>query len=153
MLIAEMAAVARDQGLTLHDRLLDLYRRFGYMAEITIAITLEGKEGLARIRAAMEAMRLKKAEGIAGVPILIVKDYLTSQRLDLATNQVSPLLLAESDVLLYELPGLDWFCVRPSGTEPKIKIYFGVYGDSQADCDRRLAELRGHVENFITAGL
>ena len=153
MLIAEMAAVARDQGLTLYDRLQDLYRRFGYLGEKTIAITLEGKEGLARIKAAMDAMRGKKADGIPGVPILAVNDYLLSQRLDLKTKESSPLLLAESDVLLFELPGLDWFCVRPSGTEPKIKIYFGVYGDSQDDCDRRLAELRSHVETFITAGL
>lgn len=153
MLIAEMAAVARDQGLTLYDRLQDLYRRFGYISEKTIAITLEGKEGLARIKAAMDTMRGKKADGIPGVAILAVNDYLLSERLDLKTRETSPLLLAESDVLLFELPGLDWFCVRPSGTEPKIKIYFGVYGDSQDDCDRRLAELRSHVETFITAGL
>ncbi len=153
MLIAEMAASACDSGLTLYDQLQLLYRRYGFAGEKTIAITLEGKEGLDRIKAGMQALRQEKAVGIGDVPILAVNDYLQSERLDLATGTISPLALAKSDVLLYEMPGLDWFCVRPSGTEPKIKIYFGVYGESQDDCDMRLARLRGIVEKYIMARL
>ena len=153
MLIAEMAAAARDRGLTLYDLLQEIYQRYGFCGEKTIAITLEGKEGIDRITAGMQAMRREKAAGIAGVPVLAVKDYLMKERLDLVTCETSPLTLAESDVLLYEMAGLDWFCVRPSGTEPKIKIYFGVYGSNQEDCDRRLEELRGVVEEHIRAKL
>lgn len=153
MLIAEMAAVARDHGQTLADRLLDLYRRYGHMAEKTIAITREGKEGLERIKSAMNSLRNSKANGIPGVHVLAVNDYLMSQRLELSNGAVTPLDLTQSDVLIYELDGLDWFGVRPSGTEPKIKIYFGTYGDSQADCDQRLADLIKRVEAHVTAGL
>ncbi len=153
MLIAEMAAVARDQGLTLYDRLQDLFKRFGCMAEKTIAITREGKEGLAKIKAVMADMRSQKTGGMSGLPVVAVSDYLERQRLDLTTGATSPITLSPSDVLIYELPGIDWFGVRPSGTEPKIKIYFGVYGDDQDDCDHRLAELIDRVESHITAGL
>lgn len=153
MLIAEMAAVARDQGLTLYDRLQDLYKRFGYMAEKTIAITREGKEGLEKIKAAMVSLRSAKASGIPGVPVRAITDYEESERLVLATGEKTAVVMTQSDVLIYELEGLDWFGVRPSGTEPKIKIYFGVYGSSQSDCDRRLAELIGQVESHITSGL
>ncbi len=90
---------------------------------------------------------------MAGVPVRAIDDYLTSQRLDLEIGRTSQLDLAQSDVLIYELDGLDWFGVRPSGTEPKIKIYFGVYGDDQADCDRRLEDLIQRVESHVTSGL
>jgi len=153
MLIAEMAAVARDQGQTLYDRLQDLFRRFGFMAEKTIAITREGKEGLEKIKAAMVALRSRKTEGIPGIQVKAVSDILESERLDLVTGERTPVSLTQSDVLIYELGGIDWFGVRPSGTEPKIKIYFGVYGDSQANCDHRLASLISIVESHITAGL
>jgi phosphoglucomutase len=153
MLIAEMAAVAKDQGLTLADRLLELYQRYGYMAEKTIAITREGKTGQERIKSAMMRLRQNKEKRLAGVPVRAIDDYLTSQRLDLEIGRTSQLDLAQSDVLIYELDGLDWFGVRPSGTEPKIKIYFGVYGDDQADCDRRLEDLIQRVESHVTSGL
>lgn len=153
MLIAEMAAVARDQGQTLYDRLQDLFRRFGFMAEKTIAITREGKEGLEKIKAAMVALRLRKTGGIPGIQVKVVSDILESERLDLLTGERTPITLTQSDVLIYELEGIDWFGVRPSGTEPKIKIYFGVYGDNQTDCDRRLASLISTVEAHIAAGL
>ncbi|NLK89295.1 MAG: phospho-sugar mutase [Clostridiaceae bacterium] len=153
MLIAEMAAVAKDQGLTLADRLLELYRRYGYMAEKTVSITREGKAGQELIKAAMTSLRENKAKGLAGVPVRVVDDYLTSRRLDLQTGKVSPLNLPRSDVLIYELDGLDWFGVRPSGTEPKIKIYFGVHGDNQADCDRRLDDLIQRVKSHVTGEL
>ena len=101
----------------------------------------------------MMRLRQNKEKGLAGVPVRAVDDYLTSRRLDLQTGKVSPLNLPRSDVLIYELDGLDWFGVRPSGTEPKIKIYFGVYGDDQADCDRRLEDLIQRVESHVTSGL
>jgi phosphoglucomutase len=149
MLIAEMAAAARDQGQTLYDRLLALYEHYGYAAEFTLAITLEGKEGLERIKACMSALRSEKAARFPGLPILAVNDYYQQERLDLATGQTTPLTLAQSDVLLFELPGIDWFCARPSGTEPKLKIYYGVYRDTRAESDQGLAVLRSVVEERI----
>ena len=151
MLIGEMAASARERGLTLYDLLQDLFARYGYAAEKTIAITLEGKEGIDRIRQGMASLRSQKAAGLPGLPVLAVCDYLEKSRLDLTTGGSSPLDLPESDVLVYELAGLDWFCARPSGTEPKIKIYFGVYGPHAADCEERLTRLVSQVEGQIRA--
>lgn len=151
MLIAEMAATAREHGLTLYDRLQDLYTRFGYAAERTIAITLEGKEGIERIRQGMAVLRRRKKHGWSGLPVIAVCDYLEKSRLDLLTGAESPLDLPESDVLVYDLAGIDWFCARPSGTEPKIKLYFGIYGPDPAECQNRLDRLCSRVESQIRA--
>ncbi len=149
MLIGEMAASAADQGKTLYDLLQDLYQQFGFAAEKTISITLEGKEGIARIKAGMATLREEKQDGIPGVAIKAIRDYKLSERIDRVSGAVSKIDLVSSDVLLYELDDLNWFCIRPSGTEPKIKIYFGVYGDSQAQCDQDLDALRSQVEGYL----
>ncbi len=153
MLIAEMAASARDRGLTLDDLLQNLFSRFGHMAEQTIAITREGKEGLEAIAAAMDRLRAQKKQGIKGVEVLAVDDYLELERLELSDGSTRPIVQDSSNVLVYDLPGDDWFGVRPSGTEPKIKIYFGIYGKNQSDCDARLDQLVQTVEAYITQGL
>lgn len=149
MLIGEMAATAAEQGKTLYDLMQELYQQFGYAAEKTISITLEGKEGIARIKAGMATLRDEKKAGIPGVAVKAIRDYQVSERIDMATGKASAIDLVASDVLLYELDDLNWFCIRPSGTEPKIKIYFGVYGDTQAQCDQDLEGLRNRVEGYL----
>ncbi len=153
MLIAEMAASAAEKGQTLYDLLQSIYQRYGYAAEKNLSITLEGKEGIARIKSGMATLRDEKDLGVPGVDIVAIRDYKTRDRIDLRTREIAPLDLPVSDVLLYEMPGLDWFCVRPSGTEPKIKIYFGIYAETQALCDQRLNELRGLVESHLRSRL
>ncbi len=153
MLIGEMAAAARERGLTLYDLLQELYQRFGYAAEYSFSIYQEGKEGLERISNSMSFLRQNKAAGITGLPVAAVRDYLERERLDLGTGRHEPLDLPESNVLLYELQDLDWFCVRPSGTEPKIKIYFGFYGPDPVDCRHRLDAARERVESLIRSAL
>ncbi len=149
MLIAEMAADARARGLTLYDLLQDLYRRFGYAAELTLSIARSGKTGLEKITAGMETLRHQKMDGFAGMPVKAVNDYLTRERLDLETGDTTEIDLPESNVLLYEMPGLDWFCVRPSGTEPKIKIYFGIYRERREESVQVLNQIRGQVETAL----
>lgn len=153
MLIAEMAAVAREKGLTLYDLLQDIYRRFGHAAEQTLSITMEGKEGLDRIAAGMLQLRAAGAKAFPGLAIQAVNDYLTRQRLDISSGQTSPLDLPVSDVLLYDLDGLNWFCIRPSGTEPKIKIYFGCYAPEREQSEAQLVRLRQVVEAGISVFL
>lgn len=145
MLIAEMAAVARDRGQTLYDRLEDLYSRFGYAAEKTISLAMEGKQGLERIRLEMARLRREQADAFPGVPIRAIADYGGQVRLNLTDGKREALTLPQSDVLLYELDGLDWFCVRPSGTEPKIKLYFGCYTDDAASGEACLQQLLDQV--------
>ncbi|MBP1757383.1 MAG: phosphoglucomutase/phosphomannomutase alpha/beta/alpha domain [Firmicutes bacterium] len=100
MLIGEMAASAAEQGQTLYDLMQAIYKRYGFAAEKTISITLEGKEGIAKIKSGMAALREKKADGIPGVDVLAVRDYKLRERIDLKNGQVAPIDLPESDVLL-----------------------------------------------------
>lgn len=153
MLAAEMAAVARDRGMTLYDWLQDLFRRFGHAAEKTLSISLDSREGLDRIRKGMERLRSSKSDRTAGLHVSRVKDYLQSVETDFTDAGERPLDLPRSDVLLYELDDLDWFCVRPSGTEPKIKIYAGAYDADATACAARLSSmvdaLRDHMEEML----
>lgn len=150
MLIAEMAASARDRGQTLYDALMDLYKRFGFAVEQTVSITLEGKTGIEKIKNGMTNLRAEGIPSIPGVPIVQLNDYLTGTIT--VTEGTAPEMpkLPPSDVLLYTLPGgLDWFCIRPSGTEPKIKIYFGFYGDDTEVLNQKLKDTRAAVEAFL----
>jgi len=167
MLIAGMAAQSQDKGETLADRIEDLYKRFGYGFEDAVSFTLEGKEGVERIIGAMLAMRSEltavktSAEAgklLAGIPVKAVRDYQTGTRYDFTGEKVSTSVidLPVSDVLLYELDGekgLDWACVRPSGTEPKLKIYFGIYGDDKKTALLGLESVKKQMSAFVEAKL
>ncbi len=154
MLIAEMAAAAADRGWTLHDALNDLYKRYGQAAELTISIVREGKAGLELIRNGMSALRQEGILKLPGVPIIQMTDYLTHTVRTVDGELLAAPDLPPSDVLIYTLEnGIDWFCVRPSGTEPKIKIYFGFYGKDKAELEARLAETRATVEAYIRTKL
>ena len=149
MLLAELAAFCRDSGTTVRDRLDSIYRRYGYAAEETVSITLEGKEGVDRIVGAMNRLRAEKNVGIGDLPVVVIDDYGTSTR-TVCSHGTEPIPgFPPSDVLRYRLGGDDWFCVRPSGTEPKIKIYFGCYGPDEKDCRTRLARTRDVVVSHI----
>jgi phosphoglucomutase len=163
MLIAGMAAQSLDRGESLADRIEDLYRRFGYGYEDAVSFTLEGKEGVERIAGAINSMKNDIAgistpeetkELLNGLPILAVRDYSRGIRYDLSGNTIrtESIDLPKSDVLIYELggeKGLDWACVRPSGTEPKLKIYFGIYGSDKTRTLLRLESVKKHVSDFV----
>ena len=167
MLIAGMAAQSQDKGETLADRIEDLYKRFGYGFEDAVSFTLEGKEGVERISGAMIALRAEltavktSSEAVnllAGIPVKAVRDYHTGTRYDFTGEKVSTSVidLPVSDVLLYELAGekgLDWACVRPSGTEPKLKIYFGIYGDDKQTALLGLESVKKQMSAFVEAKL
>jgi phosphoglucomutase len=155
MLLAEMAAVAADSKETLYDRLESIYERFGYAAEMTLQMTREGKEGLDRITGAMQALRdaIDDDEPLPGIDVKGVRDLQTGRSVDLSPGIAKLPELPPSNVLLYELGGLDFVCVRPSGTEPKIKLYLGFYGPDRLDNERRLEEhrslLEGHLKRLL----
>lgn len=137
LLIAEMAAVSASQGETLVDRLEHFYEQYGHKAENTISIIREGKTGLEKIAEVMRILRDDPFTGFESLGILTLSDFLTGKKQVLATQEVTELDYPESNVLLYQLSGLDFMCVRPSGTEPKIKVYFGCYGKDRAICEAR----------------
>lgn len=153
MLIAEMAAVARSESKTLYDLLQELFKKYSFAAEKSFSIMSEGKEGIEKIKNAMMTMRKDKQSVMNGIKVNSISDYLVSQKIDFIENTTTTLELEQSDVLLYEMDGQDWFCVRPSGTEPKIKIYFGIYGDDEQECNDRLIDVSTHIEQYIRSFL
>ncbi|ASR45581.1 phosphoglucomutase [Paenibacillus kribbensis] len=130
MLIAEAAAYYSTQGKTLYDVLQELYEQFGYFLEKLESRTLKGKDGVAQIQGKMTDWRSNAPQEIAGVKVDKVLDY--SQGLD---------GLPKENVLKFLLEDGSWFCLRPSGTEPKIKVYFAVRGSSLADAEQRISRL------------
>ena len=133
MLIVEMAADLKKSGKTLYDGLIDIYERYGYMTESLKTLTLEGAEGAAKIEAAMEKLRNSPPREIAGHKVTEVKDYLGG--ID---------GLPKSDVLKFFLDD-GWCAVRPSGTEPKIKLYFGLNGKDKTAADKMFDELNAEM--------
>lgn len=142
MLLAEICAVSAENGENISTRLENLYKKYGYGEEKTISLTLEGMEGIEKINRAISHLRENKSSKLNGISVKAVRDYKTSQRTLFLENESSTeaLHLPVSNVLLYELEGLDWVCVRPSGTEPKLKIYAGAYADSRERCLEKLGD-------------
>lgn len=137
MLLAELAAVCAEDGKTLYDRMMDIYREYAFGAEQTISIMAEGAEGKKNIAKAMAKLRNEKTSEIAGIPVSFIQDYVSDERLNTQTGEIEKMNMPESNVLLYEINDLDWMCVRPSGTEPKIKVYFGAYDKNTESAEAR----------------
>ena len=132
-----MAADYKKQGKSMYDGLMSLYDKYGYFLQEVVSIVLDGMEGAEKIRGIMEKLRAKTTE-IDGVEIKTVLDYSTG---------ISG--LPKSNVLKYLLPENAWFVARPSGTEPKIKIYFEVCGKSYDEAKEKVANLKDKVIGYI----
>ena len=142
MLLCEAAAYYKSRGMTLFDALEEVYQKYGYFMEHVQSITLKGLEGLAKIKAIMAGLRENLPKEVAGAALVEFRDYKTSTAKCLAAGTTQPICLPVSDVLYYVLADGSWFCTRPSGTEPKIKVYMGVKGQNAAAAKARLADLR-----------
>lgn len=141
MTFCEAAAYYKSQGISLYDQTLNLYKTYGYFKEDLKSVTLKGIEGMEKIKSIMEDFRLNTPTQVGGYSVVRARDYKVGTIVDLQTKEVSPTNLPNSDVLYYELNDDAWFAIRPSGTEPKIKFYFGVKGASMEDADKKLAAL------------
>lgn len=142
MMLCEMAAFYKAQGKTMIDAMEDLYQKYGYFKEGLTSVTLKGMDGLKKIKELMEHMRNTPKESLGGRKVLAVRDYLTDIRKDMVSGATESTGLPKSDVLYYELEENGWCCARPSGTEPKIKFYYGVKGDSASDSEEKLELLK-----------
>lgn len=145
MLIAEMFAWYKSRGMTLYDGIIELYEKYGYAREGLDSFTLKGKDGLEKIEKAMEVLRERKEDLFSEIGIHAIRDYERGIRTVIKTGEEEPVGLPESNVLYYETVKGFWFCVRPSGTEPKIKIYYGVTGRSGEESDKALEQLKSQV--------
>ena len=137
MALCEAAAYYKTQGKTLWDAMIDMYEEFGYYKDAIQAVTMKGIEGLQKIQEIMTTLRQNPPAEFAGHKVTAVRDYKLDEITDLATGEKKPTGLPNSNVLYYELTDDAWVCVRPSGTEPKVKFYYGVKGSSLADADEK----------------
>lgn len=145
MLIGEMAAWYRNRGMSLYEGLLELFEKYGYFIEGITSFTLEGKEGVEKISSAMDSLRSSKATSFSGCKVKAVRDYEQKEVTEILTGRKKPLELPISNVLYYELSDGSWFCIRPSGTEPKIKIYYGVSESSMEKSRDKLEKIKENV--------
>ncbi len=151
MALCEAAAYYRTQGKTLWDAMLDMYERYGYYKDDIQSITLKGIEGLQKIQQIMDTLRKNPPAEIGGYTVLKARDYQADTIKDTATGEVTKTGLPSSNVLYYDLSDDAWVCVRPSGTEPKVKFYYGIKGDSLADAEEKSAKLGKEVLAMIDA--
>lgn len=141
MVLCEAAAYYMSHGISLYEQMERIFKKYGYYREKTVSYTLKGIEGIEKIKSIMEGYRKNPPKTAGGYKILKIRDYKADTISDTATGDVSPTGLPKSDVLYYEMDDDAWCAVRPSGTEPKIKFYFGVKGNSMEDADDRLNRL------------
>ena len=145
MLACELAAVYKDKGMTLYEGLQGLYEKYGYYKEGLESITLKGIEGLEKIQSIMTSLRNNPPKAFAGLKVLELRDYEKQMAKNLITSQEAKLHLPKSNVLYFVLENNAWFCVRPSGTEPKVKFYFGVKGKDEEHAKELLSHLKEDV--------
>ena len=135
--LCEAAAYYKQKGMTLWDAMIAMYENYGYYKDAVKAIGLSGIEGLAKIQSIMETLRNNTPTEVGGYKVTSARDYKLDTIKDMATGEVKPTGLPSSNVLYYDLEDGAWICVRPSGTEPKIKFYFGVKGTSLKDAEEK----------------
>ena len=149
MALCEAAAYYKTQGKTLWDAMIEMYEQFGYYKDDIKAVTMKGMEGLQKIQDSMNSLRQNPRAEFGGHKVFAVRDYKADTIKNLETGEVTPTGLPNSNVLYYELTNDAWVCVRPSGTEPKVKFYYGVKGTSLADADEKSAVMGKAVLDMV----
>ena len=148
LVVAELAAYYRSRGLTLADGIEEIYKEYGYYAEKTISVTLSGVDGAEQIKAIMAKFRENGPKEFNGTAIAVVEDF-KAQTSTAADGTVTALTTPPSDVLKYTLEDGCWIAVRPSGTEPKIKFYIAVVGESNEDSQAKIANIEAEINAFV----
>ena len=151
VLICEMAAYYKEKGMTLYEALLALYEKYGYYREGVKSLTMKGLEGMERIALIMKTFRENTPAELGGFKVVVAKHYKTQVFKDLVTGEESGSPLPVSDVLHYTLEDGTWVCIRPSGTEPKLKFYIGVKADSLQAAQDKVDALNADIDAKIAA--
>lgn len=149
MALCEAAAYYKTQGKTLWDAMIDMYEKYGYYKDGIQSITMKGIEGLQKIQSILETLRNNTPVKVGDYEVLKARDYEADTVKDLATGEVTATGLPKSNVLYYDLTDDAWLCVRPSGTEPKVKFYYGIKGTSLEDADAKSEALGKAVLEMI----
>lgn len=149
MALCEAAAYYKTQGKTLWDAMIDMYEKYGYYKDDIKSITLKGIEGLQKIQSILETLRQNPPTEIGGYKVTSARDYKLDTIRNMETGEMTTTGLPKSNVLYYDLEDDAWLCVRPSGTEPKVKFYYGIKGTSLEDADQKSAALGAKVLEMI----
>lgn len=148
LVVAELAAYYRSRGLTLADGIEEIYKEYGYYAEKTISVTLSGVDGAEQIKAIMSKFRDNAPKEFNATAITVTEDFKAQTATD-SDGNVTKLTTPPSDVLKYTLTDGSWIAVRPSGTEPKIKFYIAVVGNSSQDAQAKIAKIEAEINDFV----
>ena len=149
MLLSEAAAYYKKQGLTLWDNMQNMYKKYGYYQENQVSIVLEGADGAQKIKNMMENVRNNPPKAIGKYKILKFRDYLNGTIKDYNTEEINKVELPKSNVLYFELENDFWCCMRPSGTEPKIKFYMGATGENIEDAKNKVNEVTEGMKELM----
>ena len=147
--LCEAAAYYKQKGMTLWDAMVAMYEKYGYYKDAVKSIGLSGIEGLAKIQSIMETLRNNTPAEVGGCKVVSARDYKLDTIKDMDTGAVKPTGLPSSNVLYYDLTDGAWICVRPSGTEPKIKFYYGIKGSSMEDAEAKAEALGAAVMAMV----
>lgn len=153
MLVCEMSLYYKEKGMSLYDALIDIYEKYGYFKETLVSLELKGKEGQEKIGACLEALRNDPITEVNGVKVAKRMDYKKSEEEDVANNAKSTIDLPKSNVLKYILDDSSYFVVRPSGTEPKMKVYLAVKSNSLENAEKDIAQFKEKVMEIINSKL
>ncbi|MGH0611444.1 phospho-sugar mutase [Bacillus cereus] len=145
----EVAAYYKSQGKTLYDGLLEVFEKYGFFREDLVSLTLKGKDGAEQIQEMMATFRENPPKEVAGLTVVAVEDYKASIITSLQDGHKEEIHLPKSNVLKYQLEDGSWFCLRPSGTEPKIKFYFGVQDSSLQNSEQKLLTIKEDIMNRL----
>ncbi len=149
VILCEIAAHYKAKNMSLWEAMEALYHRVGYYREDVENVEFSGIEGLDKMQSIMEGLRDDPIPEIAGCRVMAIRDYKAKTVIDMTNGLTKPTGLPKSDVIYYELSEDAWVCVRPSGTEPKMKFYFGVRGDNEEQVSARATEMKGYIKKFI----
>lgn len=149
MLIAEMTLYYREKGITLSEQMENIYKKYGYYIEYVESVVMEGMDGSAKISGIMDNLRADTPKVVAGKKVTAVRDYKTSVRTDIASGNTEKILLPKSDVVYLELEDGNNFVVRPSGTEPKIKLYCLMRGKDKAEAEALVEAVKADIKNIV----
>ncbi|WP_201715342.1 phospho-sugar mutase [Rossellomorea arthrocnemi] len=149
LMASEAAAYYKREGKTLYDVLNELFQKHGFYQEGLKSLTLKGKEGAEQIQGILKDFRNEPLKEVGGIRVVSSEDYKVSERVNLVTGEEAAIHLPSSNVLKYFLEDGSWICLRPSGTEPKIKFYFSVIGETQRDSDQKLKSLEEAIMSKV----
>ena len=149
MLIAEMTLYYREKGITLSEQMENIYKKYGYYVEYVESVVMEGMDGSAKISGIMDNLRRNTPQSVAGKKVVAVRDYETSVRTEIESGKTEKILLPKSNVIYIELEDGNNFVVRPSGTEPKIKLYCLMRGENKAEAEALVEAVKADIKNIV----